>query len=94
MKQVWKCDFCSMTSSDSNKVSSHEPLCSFNKSNKKCYTCKFQYEAGYGGEHIPGCELDLDILKGEEEGNCKGWVYEYLDKERDNKLKELGIDEV
>jgi len=91
MKQVWKCDFCSQTDVDSKKIELHEPKCSFNKINKKCWTCKFEYEAGLGGEHIPGCELDLDIFRGEEDGNCKGWVYENLEEDRDNKLKGLGI---
>ena len=91
MKQVWKCDHCSQTHIDPDKISEHEPKCSFNKVNKKCYTCKFRYEAGYGGEHIPGCEINQDIYSGEDDGNCPGWVYEYLEKERDDKLNELGI---
>jgi len=33
----------------------------------------------------------LDTLNGEENGNCSGWVYEYLDEDRDRKLKEIGI---
>lgn len=90
MKQVWKCDFCSSTHVDSEKIKKHEVLCSFNKINKKCYTCKFRYEAGYNGEHIPGCELNLSTLEGEE-GNCSKWVYEYIDEERNDKLERLGI---
>ncbi len=90
MKQVWQCDFCSKTDIDSDVIKSHEPSCTFNKVNKTCYTCKFRYEAGYD-YHIPGCELDLDIYSGEDDGNCKGWVYEYLDKERDDKLSKLNL---
>jgi len=91
MKQVWKCDHCSQTDVLSEKILKHEIECSFNKVNKKCYTCKYRFEAGYGGEHIPGCEIKEDIFRGEDEGNCLGWVYEYLDEERDEKIKELGL---
>ena len=88
MIQVWKCDFCSTTNVDYKKIQQHEPSCSFNKQNKTCYTCKYRYEAGYGGEHIPGCEVNLDILEGED-GGCEGWIYEYLEKERDEKLNSI-----
>ncbi len=91
MKQVWKCDHCSKTDLDPDKILKHEPKCSFNKMNKKCYTCKYRFEAGYGGEHIPGCEIKEDIFRGEDDGNCPGWVYEYLDEERDKKLNDIGI---
>jgi len=91
MKLVWKCDFCSKTDWNINNISKHEKSCSFNKINKKCYTCKFSFESGYNGEHLPGCEINLDTLNGEENGNCSGWVYEYLDEDRDRKLKENGI---
>lgn len=91
MIQVWKCDHCSQTDIDSSKIAQHEPKCSFNKVNKKCYTCKYSYEAGYGGEHIPGCEINLDTLEGEDEGNCKGWIYEYLEEERDQKINQLEL---
>lgn len=90
MIQVWKCDFCPSTHVDSEKIKQHEIVCSFNKINKKCYTCKFSEENGYNGEHIPGCELNLDTIKGNE-GNCSGWIYEYIDEERNNKLEKLGI---
>ena len=83
MIQVWKCDYCSTTDVDYKKIQHHEPTCSFNKLNKKCHTCKYSHEAGYS-EHIPGCEINLDTVEGREEGNCPGWVYEYLDKERKN----------
>ena len=93
MKQVWKCDHCSKTDIDSDKISKHEVVCSFNKLNKHCYTCKYSYEEGYNGEHIPGCEVGADTLKGEDDGNCPHWVYEYLEKEREDKLNSLGINE-
>lgn len=86
MKQVWKCDHCSHTDIDSDKMAKHEPDCSFNKATKHCYTCKYHYEAGYGG-----CEVDADVYAGEGEGNCPHWVYEYLEKERDDKLNQIGI---
>lgn len=93
MKQVWKCDYCSKTDIDSAKIADHEGVCVFNKLTKHCYTCKYSYESGYGGEHIPGCEVGADTLKGEDEGNCPHWVYEYLDKEREDRLNSLGIKE-
>ena len=64
------------------------PTCSFNKLNKKCHTCKYSYEAGYS-EHIPGCEINLDTVEGREEGNCPGWVYEYLEEEREEKINQI-----
>jgi|688.fasta_scaffold581141_2 hypothetical protein len=91
MIQVWKCDFCLSTNVDSEKIRQHEIVCSFNKINKKCYTCKFRYEAGYNGEHIPGCGLNLSTLEGEDVGNCSGWIYEYIDEERNDKLEKLGL---
>jgi hypothetical protein len=89
MRQVWKCDYCSQTDVVSDKISKHEIECSFNKINKKCYTCKYRFEAGYGGEHIPGCEINEDICRGEDDGNCPGWVYEYLEEERDKKISDI-----
>jgi hypothetical protein len=88
MIQVWKCDFCSHTDLIPKKITEHEKDCSFNKANKKCHTCKFSYEEGWD-YHIPGCEINLDTFKGEEQGNCKGWIDENLDQERDNKLNKL-----
>lgn len=91
MKQVWKCDHCSKTSDNPDVISYHEPICSFNKETRHCYTCKFSYEEGYNGEHIPGCEVGADTLKGEDVGNCTHWIYEYLEKERNDKLNQIGI---
>jgi hypothetical protein len=91
MKQVWKCDHCSQTDNDPGKILKHEIICVFNKITKHCYTCKFSYEQGYGGEHFPGCEINQDTLKGEDDGNCSGWVYRYLDEERDDKLNLIGL---
>ena len=89
MKQVWKCDFCSTTSVSSEVITQHEPKCSFNKANKHCYTCKYHYEQGYYGEHIPGCEIDKDVLEGEDNGNCPYWVWENLDEDRDKKIEQV-----
>lgn len=90
MKSVWKCDHCSQTDIDGDKILKHEIDCSFNKSNKHCYTCKFSREDGYD-YHIRGCDINEDIFRGEDDGNCPGWVYEHIDEDRDNKLNELGI---
>lgn len=88
MIQVWKCDHCSTVDVDPIKIAQHEPKCTFNKVNKHCYTCKYSYEEGYES-HIPGCELNLDTIAGEDLGNCPGWVYEYLDKEREEKINQI-----
>ncbi len=90
MKQVWKCDFCSQTDLSAEQMSQHETKCTFNKVNRYCYTCKVSREDGYDW-HIRGCDINEDTFRGEEEGNCPGWVYEYLEKDRDDKLNELGI---
>ena len=91
MKQVWKCEYCSQVDVNPDVIMKHEDVCSFNKKNKKCYTCEYHYEEGYNGEHIPGCEIRLNASKYEEEGNCPGWVYQGLSKEREERLKELGL---
>jgi hypothetical protein len=91
MKQVWKCDHCSQTNNDPDKILKHESVCVFNKITKHCYTCKFYYEAGYGGVHFPGCEIKKDAYKGEDDGDCDGWIYKYLDKEREEKLNQIGL---
>ena len=88
MKQVWKCDHCSETNINADRMSEHEIRCSFNKINKYCYTCKFSREDGYD-YHIRGCDIDEDTSRGEDEGNCPGWVYEYLEEDRDKKISKL-----
>lgn len=91
MKQVWKCDHCSHTDIDSDKMAKHEPECSFNKATKHCYTCKYHYGRDYTEVNLTGCEIEADVYIGEYEGNCPHWVYEYLDKEREEKINDLGI---
>ena len=41
MKKVWKCDFCTDTNVDKEKVKEHEDSCVFNPKNKSCHTCEF-----------------------------------------------------
>jgi len=41
---------------------------------------------GFYEDHIAGCDIGEDTFRGEEEGNCPGWVYEYLEEDRDNKI--------
>jgi hypothetical protein len=89
MIQVWKCDHCSTSDVSPDVIREHEKKCSFNHVNKKCWTCLHSYEEGYNGEHIPGCSIGLDIIKGEEEGNCPGWVYYLLEKERNDKIGQI-----
>lgn len=88
MINVWKCDFCSHTNIEPNVITIHEKECSFNTKNKHCYTCKFSVEEGWD-YHIPGCEIHMDPIKGEEDGNCKGWVDENLQDNRDNKINDI-----
>lgn len=88
MIQVWKCDHCSQVNKDPDEILNHEVICSFNKLNKYCHTCKFSYEEGYD-YHIAGCEIGKNTLKGEEEGGCQWWVYKYLDEEREEKLNKI-----
>ena len=90
MKQVWKCDFCTSTNIDYSVIESHEPLCSFNHANKKCYTCEFSTDVGWDYS-IRDCEIKLSVIDGEEIGNCSGWVDRNLQQSRDNKLGDLGI---
>jgi len=72
MKQVWKCDFCTETNTDKAKIAGHEPKCSFNPINKKCFTCK--HSAWEWDLRV--CRKDLDTINGEDEGNCSGWANE------------------
>ena len=73
MKRVWKCDFCSSTDVLSEKIKEHELNCHFNPLKRFCYTCKFHGDEGYYGDSCPYCEIKLDHISGEEDGNCKGW---------------------
>lgn len=38
---------------------------------------------------IPACEINMNTYKGEEHGNCAGWIYEYIDDERDDKINKI-----
>jgi hypothetical protein len=69
MKKVWKCDFCHKTSDNKESITKHRPVCSFNPSNKTCYTCRHRtwvYEMVY-------CMIEIDVVDGGNDGNCKGW---------------------
>lgn len=43
MKQVFKCDFCSTTNPDSERMKNHENGCNFNPENKTCMSCKHSF---------------------------------------------------
>jgi len=76
MKTVLQCDFCSHTENVNSKglMIEHEKKCAFNPKNKYCYTCKHKYEAGYPiSGPMTGCRIDLDVVDGEDDGNCEGW---------------------
>ena len=88
MKRVWKCDFCSDTDKNSEKILEHEKTCSFNPIMKKCFTCEYSGDEGYDYP-IPTCDIHLDIINGEDEGNCKGWYPSDLKEWRKIKLLSL-----
>ena len=72
MKQVWKCDHCIETNTDPEIIAKHEPECVLNPEYKGCFTC----EHSYWYYDIRTCTKGLDVLKGEEQGNCKGYQKE------------------
>jgi len=43
MKQVFKCDHCITTDIIPVVILEHEEKCTFNPTNKSCYTCKYRY---------------------------------------------------
>ena len=43
MKQVWKCDYCSDTSTDPMVIKKHETECVFNLTVRHCSTCDNMY---------------------------------------------------
>lgn len=73
MKRVWKCDFCSETNVDSEKMKQHELTCHFNLTLKFCYSCKHYSIEGYYGDSYPVCDKKFSTIDGEEKGMCKGW---------------------
>lgn len=84
MIRVWKCDFCSKTSTNSNNIEEHEPKCLYNPINKTCYTCEYRYS--YYESEL--CELKLDRCEGQE-GNCSGWL-----SDDPNELRKLKIEKI
>lgn len=75
MTEVFKCDYCSHFTQDSEEMRIHEAKCSFNPNNKTCFTCKYQWDSGYDFS-IPECEKNLSTLDGRDKGMCNGWEYE------------------
>jgi hypothetical protein len=73
MKKVWKCDFCSTTSENEEEMKEHEIKCSFNPKHKKCFSCGNYINYRNCGDD---CKISLNILDGETDGNCKGWISE------------------
>ena len=75
MIEVFKCDFCTHFTQDAEEMRMHEVKCSFNPINKKCFTCKHQWDSGYEYS-IPECGKNLSTLEGRKQGNCIGWENE------------------
>jgi len=90
MIQVWKCDHCSHCDVDPYKLGQHENSCTFNKKNKTCYTCEYHCETGYDYS-IMDCEIGRSLINNENGGKCDGWIYRYVEFERDKKLNDLGL---
>ena len=44
---AWKCDYCSETNRDKEKMKIHEKHCSSNIENKMCFMCSHYQEMGY-----------------------------------------------
>ena len=65
---IWKCDFCSHTEEDSEKLEEHEKNCTFNPNNRSCYTCMNSYDT----EVSIKCTKTLSTFFGLD-GDCKGW---------------------
>lgn len=82
MKLVWKCDYCSQTNVDKDKIEKHEMECSFNLANKSCWTCDNlydYYECEYCKVHYNGWPSKTDnsehfFLAREEKIKCNEWV--------------------
>jgi len=89
MKSVWKCDFCSSTDVSIEKMKLHELSCSFNPINKKCYSCEYRDWSDGWGDSYTICKIDLDVLDGEEDGNCSGWYPDDINEIRKIKLEKL-----
>ena len=94
MKLVWRCDHCSQTDVDKDKIEKHEIKCSFYLANKTCWTCDNRYDY-YEGEyckvHYNGYPSKTDnshhfFQAREGEIKCNEWV-NY--KSRIKKLKKL-----
>ena len=74
MIQVFKCDHCIHFTQDVEEMRNHEKGCSFNPTNKTCFTCKNKIVDGRTTNEW--CDKDLSLMDGEENGNCVGWEAE------------------
>lgn len=88
MKRVWKCNFCSHTGKDGDHVQRHEDGCTFNPSNKTCYTCDNRINGVYY-DSSDECKIHdmsyfCDVSDGDKE--CVDWINI---KERSRKLKKI-----
>jgi hypothetical protein len=88
MKRVWKCDFCSHTEKDIEKMIIHENKCSFDPNKRNCHSCEFYGDEGYDYS-IPYCEKKLNHIEYEEDGNCPEWRTDDIKNLRKIKLDQL-----
>jgi hypothetical protein len=94
MKLVWKCNYCSETNVDKDKIETHEIKCVFNPVNRHCYTCDNRYnyyESELCKVHYNGWPSTTDNSEYyysvmEKEIRCKDWVNLEI---RSKKLKKL-----
>jgi hypothetical protein len=87
MKRVWKCDFCSQTNINSDKIKEHEKECSFNPKFRNCFSCihrPYSYS---------DCKKNLNYWQfetyDEEYGYCTEWKSDNEKLLRKIKLQEI-----
>ena len=77
MKQVWKCDHCSKTNSESKEIEAHEKTCSWNKAVKSCWTCEHHVDKGMpisGSMYVCQKGKSYDFVDdNESKGGCEIW---------------------
>ena len=90
MKLVWKCDYCSDTNVDKDKIEEHETDCVFNPYNRHCYSCDYYYSE-FGSDYCKVKSPKLyDVI--EKFVKCTDWSNEKIRNQKLKKIKNI-IDE-
>ena len=97
MKLVWKCEHCSHTEVDEQKMKEHELSCVFSLANKHCYTCdnKYNYydselcKVHYNGwpSKTDNAHLYYEAMEGKVK--CKEWTNSESRTKKLLKLKDV-----